>query len=193
MCRYIELQDQMRSGSMCFTGKELTQLSTRLLLLIKIAVKSWIRDCLTDLLAQILHPACVLDLNCRRIYMCIWNKMRWCIYLPAIQLPPRRTGSRTAFASFSTEIQPNQRNNQQKLGLPNGIKMGNQIKHGKLAYLHRGQRQRCTCGRGRPIVTEFGVDASSHDPGTPFRFEGRGQRGSVSHSRLDRVPVWEGS
>ena len=39
------------------------------------------------------------------------------------------------------------------------------------------------------IVTEFGVDASSHDPGTPFRFEGRGQRGSVSHSRLDRVPV----
>jgi len=131
-----------------FTGKELIQLSTRLLL-IKIAVKSWIRDCLTDLLAQILHPACVLDLNCRRIYMCIWNKMRWCIYLPAIQLPPRRTGSRTAFASFSAEIQPNQRNNQQKLGLPNGIKMGNQIKHGKLAYLHRGQRQRCTCGRGR--------------------------------------------
>jgi len=43
------------------------------------------------------------------------------------------------------------------------------------------------------IVTEFGVDASSHDPGTPFRFEGRGQRGSVSHSRLDRFSVWEGS
>ena len=23
------------------------------------------------------------------------------------------------------------------------------------------------------VVTEFGVDASSHDPGTPFRFEGQ--------------------
>jgi len=34
-----------------FTRKELIQLSTRLLL-IKNAVKSWIRDCLTDLLAQ---------------------------------------------------------------------------------------------------------------------------------------------
>ena len=41
----------------------------------------------------------------------------------------------------------------------------------------------------RRIVTEFGVDASSHNLGTPFRFEGRGQRGSVSHSMLDRVPV----
>ena len=41
----------------------------------------------------------------------------------------------------------------------------------------------------RSIVTGFGVDASSHDPGTPFRFEGRGRRGSVSHSRLDRIPV----
>jgi len=39
------------------------------------------------------------------------------------------------------------------------------------------------------IVTGFGVDASSLDPGTSFRFEGRGRRGSVSHSRLDRVPV----
>ena len=39
------------------------------------------------------------------------------------------------------------------------------------------------------IVTGFGVDASSLDPGTPSRFEGRGRRGSVSHSRLDRVPV----
>ena len=40
-----------------------------------------------------------------------------------------------------------------------------------------------------PIVTGFGVDASSLDPGTSFRFEGRGRRGSVSHLRLDRVPV----
>jgi len=39
------------------------------------------------------------------------------------------------------------------------------------------------------IVTGFGVDASSLDPGTSFRFEGRGRRGLVSHSRLDRVPV----
>ena len=39
------------------------------------------------------------------------------------------------------------------------------------------------------IVTGFGVDASSLDPGTSFRFEGRGLRGSMSHSRLDRVPV----
>ena len=45
---------------------------------------------------------------------------------------------------FSAEIPPNQQNNQQKLGPPNGIKMGNQIKQGKLAYLHRGR------GRPRP-------------------------------------------
>ena len=35
-----------------------------------------------------------------------------------------------------------------------------------------------TRSRSRIIVTEFGVDASSYDPGTPFRFEGRGRRGS---------------
>jgi len=32
-------------------------------------------------------------------------------------------------------------------------------------------------------------DALSHNPGTSFRFEGRGRRESVSHSRLDRVLV----
>ncbi|KAG2583725.1 hypothetical protein PVAP13_6KG386606 [Panicum virgatum] len=44
-------------------------------------------------------------------------------------------------------------------------------------------------GAALPILTGFGVDASSLDPGTSFRFEDRGRRGSVSHSRLDRVPI----
>ena len=60
---------------------------------------------------------------------------------------------------------------------------------GKVYRLHKalyGLRQ-APCAWN--IVTGFGVDASSHDPGTPFRFEGRGRRGSVSHLRLDRVPV----
>ena len=64
---------------------------------------------------------------------------------------------------FSAEIPPNQQNNQQKLGPPNGIKMGNQIKQGKLAYLHRGRRRRCTCGRGRPRPRS----TASRSPRTP--------------------------
>ena len=77
--------------------------------------------------------------------------MRCGIYLPAIQLPPRRTGSRTASASSSLRrFHRISKTINKSGGSPTESRRGNQIKQGKLAYLHRGRRRRCTCGRGRP-------------------------------------------
>jgi hypothetical protein len=90
--------------------------------------------------------------------------MRCGIYLPTIQLPPRRTGSRTASASSSLRrFHRISKTINKSGGSPTESRRGNRIKQGKFAYLHRGRRRRCTCGRGRPMPRS----TASRSPRTP--------------------------